>query len=110
MKNKFHESIYAEGMSKIMNPERDSLLKQLTALDFMATDLQLYLNTHPADTEALNIYTNTTENARTVRAAYEKQFGPLTADANNADTWQWINEPWPWQADFNFRLEPEGRI
>lgn len=28
---------------------RNELLKQLTALDFMAVDLQLYLDTHPND-------------------------------------------------------------
>ncbi len=32
---------------------RDDLLRELTALDFVAVDLNLYLNTHPMDCEAI---------------------------------------------------------
>ena len=33
--------------------DRDMILQSLTALDFMAVDLGLYLNTHPNNKEAI---------------------------------------------------------
>ncbi|MDR0273595.1 MAG: spore coat protein CotJB [Clostridiales bacterium] len=86
-----------------MNADREALLKQVTALDFAAVDLQLYLNTHPHDTDALEMYNDCTENARRARKTYEQQFGPLTGFRSEGQTdWSWENEPWPWQAEFNF--------
>ena len=59
--------------------DRDSLLKKLTELDFMAVDLQLYLNTHATDKEAIALYNKVIRAADTVRAKYEKEYG-LRAD------------------------------
>ena len=88
-----------------MNKEREALLKQLTILDFTSTDLQLYLNTHPQDSEALEMYNDCTENAFNVRKTYEQQYGPLMGFRSEGQTdWTWFNEPWPWQAEFNFSL------
>lgn len=86
--------------------ERDTLLKQVTILDFNALDMQLFLNTHPDNAEAQKIHAAFSENARRARAAYEQQFGPLTATTTTVG---WINEPWPWQADYNFRLSEGGQ-
>ena len=92
-----------------MNVEREALLKQITILDFMAVDLQLYLNTHPQDTEALDMYNECTQNARTAKQRYEQQFGPLTGFRSEGQSgWTWMDEPWPWQAAFNFSLTEGG--
>ena len=35
---------------------------------------------------------------KSAAAAYEAQFGPLTAGANkDTDYWSWVNDPWPWE-------------
>ena len=36
--------------------DRENLLKRLTMLDFMAVDMQLFLDTHPDDTNAIAKY------------------------------------------------------
>ena len=91
-----------------MNAERDALLKQVTMLDFTVIDLQLFLNTHPNDKEAWNMFHASAKNAAAAREKFESQFGPLTAAAAT-ESQPWIPEPWPWQVDFNFSLAEGGR-
>lgn len=84
---------------------RDSLLKQLSALDFVAVDLHLYLNTHPNDREALTQYNTIISQADNLRQQYESAYGPLFSYRSASQyPWQWINDPWPWQYNFNFKL------
>ncbi len=84
---------------------RDELLKQLTILDFMSFDLDLYLNTHPNDREAIEHYNSIVIQAEKIRILYEKLYGPLcSARSMSRDTWTWIDNPWPWEKEFNFEL------
>jgi len=85
--------------------ERDALLKQITILDFMALDLHLYLNTHPTDTEALDMYNDCIHSSNIARKRYETNFGPLVAfRSEGQENWKWNECPWPWQKSFNFSL------
>jgi spore coat protein JB len=27
---------------------------------------------------------------------YEEKYGPLRKEANTANKWQWVKNPWPW--------------
>jgi len=88
---------------------RDELLKKLTALDFYLIDLQLYLNTHPRDAEALNIYNTLVKEAKDLREEYERMYRMLMANSTTSKMpWQWIDNPWPWQSSFNFDLAGEN--
>ena len=83
---------------------RESLLCNLMQLDFMAVDLALYLNTHPEDKEAIEQYNKIIKAADVVRDKYEAAFGPLCSFRSlnrNDSQWLWIDNPWPWQQDFN---------
>ena len=91
---------------------RDVLLEKLTALDFAATDLHLYLDTHPCDTEAIENYNHVVTEAKKAREEYEKRFGPIYAfRSENAEpsVWLWADDPWPWEQPFNFHLN-EGAL
>ncbi len=89
---------------------RDELLKAITAMDFYAVDMALYLNTHPDDSEALARYNAVVGEANTLRSQYENQFGPMYSFRSTSPSpWQWMNDPWPWQSQFNFTLEGDGR-
>ena len=84
---------------------RDDMLRELMALDFVAVDLQLFLNTHPDDEEALEKYNQTVIEANRLRSEYEKNYGPLTSFRSVSDfPWQWEDDPWPWMLSFNARL------
>jgi spore coat protein JB len=85
----------------------DSLLSKLTMLDFKATDLQLYLDTHPDDTEAIMLYNKTIEEADAVRYEYESQFGPLCSFRSQSSSkyFSWVDNPWCWEKEFNFYIK-----
>lgn len=86
---------------------RDALLKQLSILDFIAVDLQLFLDINPTDTEVIKKYNNVIQEADAVRCKYESMYGPLCSfrSASPKENFEWINCPWPWQDDFNFNLD-----
>lgn len=86
------------------------LLKNLTALDFMAVDLQLYLDTHPDDSEALEKYNSVIKEADALRCEYEKKYGPLFSFRSyvHSDRFNWIDNPWPWERDANFNIEGDN--
>ncbi len=88
--------------------DRDEILRELMALDFVAVDLQLYLDTHPHDAQALEKYNSVLLDAQAYRERYEKLCGPLYCFRSfQPEAWKWIDDPWPWQKRFNIDL-PEG--
>lgn len=87
---------------------QNPLLKRLTILDFLAVDLQLFLDTHPDDSEAINKYNSVIKEADMLRNQYEKTYGPLYSfRSKSRDEFTWIDSPWPWQREFNFKLSEE---
>lgn len=80
----------------------NALLSKLTQLEFYAVDLQLYIDTHPTDKQAISDYNRTVREASVVRAEYEKMHGPLYNFVSlvNDEKSDWINEPWPWELKF----------
>ncbi|HEX9062920.1 MAG TPA: spore coat protein CotJB [Clostridia bacterium] len=82
-----------------MYANRAQMLRDVMAADFFCYDLALYLDTHPCDKKALCLYAESANKAKMLRECYEKQFGPLTAQASKHDLckWRWIEDPWPWQ-------------
>jgi spore coat protein JB len=80
------------------------------ALDFVALDLALFLDTHPGDRDALAKYNDTVAQANDLRKEYEDVFGPLYSFRSmSGRPWQWIDDPWPWQFSFNFEAPREER-
>lgn len=90
--------------------DKNQLLKRLTVLDFIAVDLQLYLDTHPDDKEAIDKYNSVIKEADMLRMKYEELIGPLYSfrSSNMGDTFKWIETPWPWQPSANFEIEEDN--
>ena len=66
--------------------------------------------THPDDRDAIMKYNAVLKEEKEVREEYERQFGPLTAQAMPSKVpWQWIDNPWPWQVQFNIDLTGDER-
>lgn len=91
-----------------MRYEKDFEMEKIMQLDFALVDLGLYLNTHPEDNYALNLYNKIAKKADMCRTNYEKNFGPLCSFRSycNSNSWNWINNPWPWSEKSNFNLNP----
>lgn len=77
---------------------REAMLRQVDQAGFAVVDANLYLDTHPCDAAAIDYYNQMADSYRSAAAAYEAQFGPLTASSNK-DTayWSWVDDPWPWE-------------
>lgn len=81
------------------NPAEDTLLGELTALDFAVYDMQLYMNTHKMDSDVFEMLKYKLEEAEECRRKYVKANGPLSlADAREfSDEFSWLKGPWPWE-------------
>lgn len=92
------------------NANRMECLKRITALNFALEDLSLYLNTHPTDREAITRYNAFVMEANALKQHYERYYGMISEHSSQSPCpWAWINEPWPWEYEANFRLNEEGR-
>lgn len=84
-----------------MPQSRIEMLNQIRAIEFMAVELNLYLDSHPDDQRALNEYNQYTRQLIGLKNEYERRYGPLAnfGSAYSRYPWQWIEEPWPWEQD-----------
>ncbi len=74
--------------------DRKKLLQKLSAVQFAAWELHMFLDTHPCDSTANQMFQKYTDEAAMLKREYEAKFGPLTASgSDNAD---WLCDPWPW--------------
>ena len=76
----------------------EELLHKIQQTEFAALDMQLFLDTHPFDKEAIKTYNAFTLKAKGLREEYEKNYGPLFSfiAPSNEDAFSWING-WPWE-------------
>lgn len=86
-------------MGMVNSKEKSNTLgHQLQSLSFALSELGLYLDTHKDDTEALELFNAYSELQGELMAEYEKSFGPLNLrDAGQGGTWNWVENPWPWE-------------
>ena len=77
--------------------KREKLLRSLSAVQFALWELHLYLNTHPADMEALALHGQYERKLAKLKMEYEEKYGPLTpAMGEGVD---WLKNPWPWDVE-----------
>ena len=75
--------------------DKKKLLMRLSATQFAAWELHMYLDTHPCDRTANEMFRKYTNETEMLRAEYEEKYGPLTVSSSyEAD---WLNDPWPWE-------------
>ena len=82
-----------------MNHYEMDLMLELQATSFALLDIQLYLDSHLGDPDALQDYATLNRRMRTLRKAYEQQIGPLSGygDDRVVDRAGWVDQPWPWE-------------
>jgi spore coat protein JB len=74
------------------------LLHWIDMVSFAVTDINLYLDSHPDDMEAIKYFNHYADLRRTALSAYAEKYGPLTIDNANPECfWNWATEPWPWE-------------
>lgn len=93
-------------------PDRSQLLKEISETSFTLMDLNLYLDTHPQDTNAMDAFQQAVANRKQLLKTYGDNFEPLTMDCVCIDTnnssesntkypgqrhWTWSDGPMPWE-------------
>ena len=81
--------------------KRILLLRKIQEMEFVAIDLNLYLNTHPCDECALNDYNCAADALKKLKHKYECEYGPFLnfgfSPNHDKNQWQWSQGPWPWE-------------
>lgn len=82
-----------------MPPEFYQLLEEMQAIDFVLVELNLYLDTHPTDFEAIKQFNDTAQKSMQLKVEFEQKFGPLMNFGRSYSNypWDWKDAPWPWQ-------------
>lgn len=89
---------YKYGELKVTN-KKEELLFNILMHKFALTELNLYLDTHPNNSQMINLYKEYLKEEKRLCDQYEMNYGPLTTDTLNIDSnnWDWIKSPWPWE-------------
>ena len=79
--------------------DRRALLRQIQEVEFAALELNLYLDTHPQDQNALAQYNNYARQLNMLKQQYEMSYGPLLnfGFSPSQYPWRWLESPWPWE-------------
>ena len=86
----FHLKV--EGSALPSNP-----LVELQALEFVVLELGTYLDTHPEDAEAFDLFKQYAAMEQSAKAEYEAKYGPITkTSAAAGSSYRWLQDPWPW--------------
>lgn len=67
---------------------------------FVLQELIEYLDTHPADTQALSAYRQARDAHEAAKDDYVEHYGPLCAEnVPDGAVWSWVAQPWPWEME-----------
>lgn len=81
-----------------INSEKEEMLIAIGECSFMMHDLNLYLDVHPDDMEALNKFSMYREKTNELITNYERKYGPICVKGEipNKIPFAWQNNNWPW--------------
>lgn len=78
--------------------DKKNLQNEIMTLNFAINDLVLYLDTHPNDKKAIEMHNEYSNKVVKLTEKYQEKYGPLTVNFDSsANSWDWIDNPWPWE-------------
>ena len=93
---------------KITNPtipsvynEKEKILLEIQKNEFAMWDLNLYLNTHPTDKNAMMLFDQYRNLYKKYKQEYEEKYPPLSLEntSTSSSYWAWNKCPWPWEGE-----------
>ena len=79
-----------------INNEKDEMLINIGEYEFMAHELNLYLDLHPNDRDALEKFQEYTRKCKELTENYERKYGPLmVSDSILPTPFSWEEGMWP---------------
>ena len=82
------------------NMSRQELMSEIQQLDFAATELTLFLDTHPNDEDALSMFVKVASALKSLKHDYATKYGPIyVTDSSDNAPFDWVAPAnnWPWQ-------------
>ena len=76
--------------------KKDQQLYKIMALGFAITDLNLYLDLHPEDTENVKKFKSWVKQKEALEDEFVKEYGPLKLEQVNGNTFNWVSD-FPWE-------------
>lgn len=70
---------------------------ELQTLAFLIQELVLYLDTHPNDQEALELYREYQKMYHKGKMEYNEQKPLVHGMPTKGDRYRWLDDPWPWE-------------
>ncbi len=78
--------------------KRQQALLEVQMYEFVAHEINLYLDMHPQNQRMVQLYKEYANKAKAARKAFEKEFGPLLVlNSENKIPFEWVQGPWPWE-------------
>ncbi|MBQ7944937.1 MAG: spore coat protein CotJB [Lachnospiraceae bacterium] len=83
--------------------DRVRLLEEIGKVDFAMKDLNLYLDTHPSDVQAIESFRYYNSVKKQLMKEFAEKYGPLSLDNVEADAreWSWSLQPSPWERGYH---------
>ncbi len=78
--------------------DREAKLYNVMQYAFAITDMNLYLDTHPDDKNALRYLEELINEEMEAKKEYMKSYGPLMVNKTKGDEFKWIDSPWSWES------------
>lgn len=82
------------------NNSRERALLEIQMLEFSLTDLNLYLDLNPKDSNAYQVFKDYAKECKKKKEEYTRNFGPLTL-SDITDDYEWSKGVWPWEEGVN---------
>lgn len=85
-----------------MENNQRQLMNLIQMYDFYLYELQLYLDTHSTDRNALAAFRKYQQLRQTAAQRYNNMYGPITPiESNCSEVFEWAKGPWPWEKEAN---------
>lgn len=80
--------------------QKEQMLHDIGIVDFVLTELTLYLDTHTCDRSALDYYNHYAKIKLQMVKEFSRKYFPLTKDLAEGDQeWRWGKAPLPWEGE-----------
>lgn len=79
---------------------QNEMMKKIQEVDFAIIDLNLFLDTHPECSEALELFTKLSATSKSLKSDYQSKYGPLyVTKAAPTVPFDWVDpcRKWPWE-------------
>jgi len=77
--------------------EKQKALLTLQIYEFVAHEINLYLDLYPDNETMLQLFEEYTKKAKEARKQFVMMYGPVEVRESNGIPFDWTKGPWPWE-------------